>query len=232
MLLGVPPNTLSRWETGATTPDATSLVAVYSVSIEEGVAPVFFRRRKSMKQAATVRTILLTMWDFQNMGVSVYDVPRVDEWIRGALGSQFPMTTRRRYKAFSHPQQTTATDTLANLDRGAWEDEEDADEKLVSHCKADCGQDPGSTILVLITNDSDFADLIAEMKSKGVRVYLLALSPAQELLDAVGQKKWITWPQEIITSSIPRSVLIGVNPWQGQINLSRVLPPRDNLIED
>jgi transcriptional regulator with XRE-family HTH domain len=30
-LLGVPANTLSRWETGATVPDASSLAAIYSL---------------------------------------------------------------------------------------------------------------------------------------------------------------------------------------------------------
>lgn len=38
-LLGVPPNTLSRWETGATVPDASSLAAIYSLVKEHGIDP-------------------------------------------------------------------------------------------------------------------------------------------------------------------------------------------------
>ena len=36
-LLGVPPNTLPRWETGWAVPDANSLAAVYSVAMEHHV---------------------------------------------------------------------------------------------------------------------------------------------------------------------------------------------------
>ena len=42
-LLGVPPNTLSRWETSWTVPDANSLASVYSVSMEHHVQPNFFQ---------------------------------------------------------------------------------------------------------------------------------------------------------------------------------------------
>ena len=45
-LLGIPPNTLSRWETGATTPDADSLAAIYSVAAKHGMSTQFFRKRK------------------------------------------------------------------------------------------------------------------------------------------------------------------------------------------
>src|SRR5512136_1579172 len=41
-LLGVPANTLSRWETGVTVPDGTSLAAVYSVAKEHGIDPPSF----------------------------------------------------------------------------------------------------------------------------------------------------------------------------------------------
>ena len=37
--LGIPPNTLSRWETGTTTPDAESLAALYSLGTAQGAVP-------------------------------------------------------------------------------------------------------------------------------------------------------------------------------------------------
>ncbi|MDD5094747.1 MAG: helix-turn-helix transcriptional regulator [Dehalococcoidia bacterium] len=47
-LLGVPANTLSRWETGATAPDATSLAAIVSLMKEHGLTPpVFFGIRST-----------------------------------------------------------------------------------------------------------------------------------------------------------------------------------------
>ena len=42
-LLGVPANTVSRWETSLTVPDAQSLAAIYSVAMEYQVQPNFFQ---------------------------------------------------------------------------------------------------------------------------------------------------------------------------------------------
>lgn len=41
LALGVPTNTLSRWETGATTPDAATLAAVYSLATDHDIDPHF-----------------------------------------------------------------------------------------------------------------------------------------------------------------------------------------------
>lgn len=47
-LLGVPANTLSRWETGVTVPDASALAAIYSLAKEQGTdTPPFFGIRSS-----------------------------------------------------------------------------------------------------------------------------------------------------------------------------------------
>lgn len=46
--LGVPANTLSRWETGTTVPDAGALAAIYSLAKDKGIDnPSFFGIRKS-----------------------------------------------------------------------------------------------------------------------------------------------------------------------------------------
>jgi transcriptional regulator with XRE-family HTH domain len=53
-LLGVPANTLSRWETGATVPDAGALAAIYSLAREQGVdSPLFFGIRSSPLELKT-----------------------------------------------------------------------------------------------------------------------------------------------------------------------------------
>lgn len=44
-LLDVPPNTLSRWETGVTVPDAESLAAIYSLAQRKGISVNFFNLR-------------------------------------------------------------------------------------------------------------------------------------------------------------------------------------------
>ncbi|MEL7563112.1 helix-turn-helix transcriptional regulator [Dehalogenimonas sp. 4OHTPN] len=45
-MLDVPPNTLSRWETGVTVPDAESLASIYSLAKEKGISPIFFNLRR------------------------------------------------------------------------------------------------------------------------------------------------------------------------------------------
>ena len=61
-LLGVPANTLSRWETGATTPDADSLAAIYSVAAQHGMSAQLFHRRKKMQpRLSKGRTRLLAV---------------------------------------------------------------------------------------------------------------------------------------------------------------------------
>jgi len=48
-LLGVPANTLSRWETGTTIPDAGSLASIYSLAREHGIdTPSFFGMREDL----------------------------------------------------------------------------------------------------------------------------------------------------------------------------------------
>jgi transcriptional regulator with XRE-family HTH domain len=68
-LLGIPPNTLSRWETGATVPDASALAAIQSLAKENSVnPPSFFAIRKSpiefniTSKALTQPTDILTIF--------------------------------------------------------------------------------------------------------------------------------------------------------------------------
>ena len=101
-LLGIPANTLSRWETGATTPDAQSLAAVFSAASHRGITPNFFKRRRPVSKPSMQRSRLLAMWDFQNLGLAPADVATVDSWIRVELERRFSSTSYRRFKAFVH----------------------------------------------------------------------------------------------------------------------------------
>ena len=56
-LLGVPANTLSRWETGSTKPDAESLAAIHSIAMENG-ATVNFSRRQPVHSGSRKRAKL------------------------------------------------------------------------------------------------------------------------------------------------------------------------------
>lgn len=204
-LLDIPANTLWRWETGATKPDAESLAAIYSVAIENQVTPHFFQRRRPVLKTTTQRTRLIVMWDFQNVQFSAAQLERVDELIEGELDRRFKSASYWLYKAFASRHQHKATDELEELGWKVWEDDDDMDDEIIRQAKSDCGQMPEETTFVLITKDGDFVDLIRDLKEWGVRVYLMSLQNqngllvqvlghneySQALVNEVGKKRWI-----------------------------------------
>ena len=197
-LLGVPANTVSRWETGATTPDAESLAAIYSAAVERELTPNFFQRRRPVSKPSQQRSRLYIMWDFQNLGVAASSAAPINSWIRSELEEKrFRGTSHRLYKAFSHPSQSSATDRLEKLGWRVWEDNVDMDTEIRNQARSDCGQEPKDTILVIVTKDGDFASLAQELKSLGTEVYLIAPESGsnQKLVQAVGGKRWIKLPQ-------------------------------------
>ena len=193
--LGVPPNTVSRWETAATTPDANSLAAIHSVAMERGITPSFFRKRK--KQTVN-RTRLLVVWDFPNLAARIPHLPELDAWLRAECEKRFLTTTQRTFKAFVHATPGYSlydpTDTLLDHDWKVWEECQDLDETVIDHCKSDCGQDPSRTILILIARDGDYVNMINELNSLNVEVYLLGFGCSQELVDTVGKQRFIKLP--------------------------------------
>ena len=193
--LGIPQNTVSRWETGATTPDATSLAAIHSIAMERGITPSFFKKRKKQTMKPTR---MLVVWDFPNLAAQIQHLPDLDAWLRAELEERFSTTAQRVFKVFvgSTPGfgLFDPTETLENHDWEVWEENHDLDEKIIHHCKTYCGQDPSRTVLVLVARDGDYADMINEIKSHGVRVHLLGFGCSQELVDAVGKQRFIKLP--------------------------------------
>ena len=194
-LLGIPANTLSRWEIGTTTPDADSLAAIYSVAAQHGLSAQFFRRREKMAKAAKGRTRLLVFWDFQTLRTSASYVRQADETVRQALREKFPTATSSSFKAFSYPSDSQATDELMGLGWRVWEEDDDLSDDIISQSKSDCGHEPENTILVLLTDPSedDFVNLVGELRRKGVDVYLMSSEATERtaLVKAVGRKHWI-----------------------------------------
>ena len=195
-LLGIPANTLSRWETGVTTPDAEALASIYSLAMEHGVTPNFFQRRRALSKPSTGRSSLVTMWDFQNVATPVHQVKALDSTIRGELDKRFTSASHRLFKAFGGLNQSSATDELMRLGWRVWEDDEDMDEEIIAQAKSDCGQDPQNTVLVLITQDGDYMDLIEELEEQGVGVYLYTRQRGfnQSLVRLVSKNHWIKLP--------------------------------------
>ncbi len=200
-LLGVPANTLSRWETGATKPDADSLAAIYSVAMEHKCQISFFKRRRPVPKKPKGRSRLLAMWDFQNVTVPLIAVESVNAWIRQEFDRRFSSTSYRRFKAFASPSQSLAANELEKRGWRVWEDDEDIDDEIVSQARSDCGQEPQDTVLVLITQDGDFLDLIRDLRAKEVEVYLITAQHgySQRLAQAVPKKQWVSIPSNVMT---------------------------------
>ena len=195
-LLGIPANTLSRWETGATTPDAEALASIYSLAMEQGVTPNFFKRRRPESKPSTGRATLLTMWDFQNVGIATHQVESVNSTIRSEINKRFAGASHRLFKAFASPSQSAATDILQGLGWRVWEDDEDLNEEIIAQAKSDCGHAPKDTVLVLIAQDGDYLDSVRELIGLGVEVHLYTRQQGfnQRLVQLVSEGHWMKLP--------------------------------------
>lgn len=191
-LLDVPANTLSRWETGATTPDANSLAAIYSIAYDNGLSVNFFEIPAAPQPAPRNGLRVAVFADFQNIGVSEKDVPKFDKHVRDAVNRLFPNPKQTLFKAFVSPTQAKQS-----LRQNGWRIKKgtgDLDNDIIQQAKAYCGEKPAQAALVLITKDGDFSGLVKEQRGKGVQVHLMSPpNPSKKLLDAVGKKHKIGW---------------------------------------
>lgn len=203
--LGVPINTLSRWETGATTPDANSLAAIHSLATMQGYTPGFFSKESAVKATATQankkegpqesRRRVIVMWDFQNLGVQAQDVQTLTNWIKDQIKNRFPAASAPLLKAFVSPWHREASDALQRSGWRVWEDYDDWDKNIIQQSKADCGNNPNQNVLLLISQDGDFADLMKHLRDKGVPIYVVGpQDTSQKLVQVVGKKHWIKMP--------------------------------------
>jgi len=187
-LLGIPPNTLFRWEKGDTAPDAKHLAAIYSFAKEHGITPVFFNLRTGAKP---FQYNLIVLWDFQTAGTPGPWVQLANNSIVTELKRRFAGMTPI-FKAFAHPSQEQAIKELEDLDWRVWVSN-DAEE-LVQSAKSDSGQNPEGTVLLLISTDGGLGELIDELRSQGVRVYVMTTQMfGNQLLSKAGPEFSIPW---------------------------------------
>ena len=202
--LGVPKNTVSRWETGETTPDADSLAAIYSLAKERGMEVNFF---SPVKQKAPVRDAALVYWDLPQ----VYfwytgDLKQQDEIIRKEVRRRVPHATRYLYKAFFGSSNSTASAELEKLDWRIWEPDsmfgsQDWSDDIYDQALSDAGQSLNASVVFLVTSSNDHVDLIKELKGRDVLVYLIPMSSggtfsstvSPDLIAAVGKRRVITF---------------------------------------
>ena len=189
-LLGVPANTLSRWETGKATPDAHSLAAIYSFAQERGLNPTFFRHFVSGH-----RSRLVVVLDYQNLGVSALSIKQMDSYLMEELERIAPSTDHEVFKAFASPDQVVGIAELKKLKWRVIVDESDQDEAIIQQVKSDCRHDPDDTILVLCSKDGGFGELVSEMQQRNVEVHLITPPGAsRSLLATVDTDHLHQWP--------------------------------------
>jgi transcriptional regulator with XRE-family HTH domain len=207
-VLGVPPNTLSRWEKGLAVPDATSLAAIFSVAKEHDITPVFFSLREDIK---TFPYNLLVIWDFETAGIPAYWIKNAHDTIMIELRKRFAGMTPI-LKAFTHSSQLDAFKELKTLGWRTVEDETEVFQYIIEDAKSDSGHNPKGTVLVLISIDNAFVDLIDDLMKKGVQVYVMsAHTYNNKLFEKVGPGHCIQWYP--ITLEQPKRVLKDSPGW-------------------
>ncbi len=205
-LLGVPANTLSRWEQGDTSPKASILAVIYSLAKSRGYEPSFFiKREEENSESKTVKNKkgkkgkgeqakdrVVILWDFQNAGISSNSVRDTEAWIKREISKRIPYTESNLCKVFASPYQSDATAVLKGLGWRPRHYNTDIDSKLITECRSDCGQKTGTKWLVLIARDRDYTDIIREIQQKGIEVYIIG-SPyyGYRLKQLVDNEHWI-----------------------------------------
>jgi len=193
-MLDVPPNTLSRWETGSTAPDANALAAIYSIAKRKNLTPAFF-----VKQGGSTpkkqRTKLLLAWDFQNLGL---DSKYVEfEWkymIRYLKYFHSDSRANQILRAYISPHQRASGEILDELNFDVNEGYFDADSQLARDSIDDCAQNPQKWTYVLATNDGDYTQMFKDLQTSGVDTYLWATDECSERLkNAVKEDRFIHW---------------------------------------
>ena len=189
-LLGIPANTLSRWETGATVPDAKHLAAFYSIAKAHGITPAFFETRDKINP---FQYNLIVIWDFQTSGISPIWLQYEHNIIMTELQKRFS-GMNPLMKAFVDPKQQEESKILTNLGWRVIEDDTDILKDIYDDARSDSGHNPEGTVLVLISTDDEFVELLDELTKKEVKVYVMSSQlPNNKLIAKVGQANSIPW---------------------------------------
>jgi transcriptional regulator with XRE-family HTH domain len=195
-LLDVPVNTVSRWETGATTPDANALAAIYSIARRQrDVTPQFFHRRATVQATQKRRTKLILAGDFQKFGREPSMM--ADEWyyMSQYLDMLHPGTrASRQLWAYTSAYRWNAADGLKTIGFQVYDGAFDADSQLTQDVWAGCEKNPKKTVFLLVADDGNYVELLRRLKEIGVDVYIWGTALCNEkLLKAVGQGHFIHW---------------------------------------
>lgn len=224
--LDLPVNTISRWERGETTPDANSLAAIYSIAKERGLEPEFFQkgvgmvsstksRQESQKPLGgrvvlnRQRTRLVVIWDYQNVALEADAAYDTWFYMEKFVDIAFPNTMDNWvFKVYASGEHRQSVSSLRHCEVST--SYGNADYQIKQDTRRLCGFQPfgwpavapKDTVLVLVSKDGDFAELISEAEQAGVDVYLWAPPGcSQDLRGAVKKANIIPWTHPCITVS-------------------------------
>lgn len=229
--LNLPTNTVSRWERGETSPDANSLAAIYSIATGAGLEPVFFRKGGDMVSSTKrrqdpqkplngrrvlnrQRTRLAMMWDFQNVPLDAGEA--FDAWfyMDKFLDIAFPGVDEWDLKVYISWQNNEAVKNLRylNVSQVSYNVDSQIAQDIRRFCNLPSpggwrwgqtqGHDPKDTVLILVSKDGDFGDLLHEADQAGIDVYLWAPPGCStDLLEAVRKDHIIPWNHPCILVS-------------------------------
>ena len=181
--LFLPVNTVSRWETGAATPDAKALAAIYSIAHERGVTPQFFERRASLTEIRKRRTRMLVAWDFQNRGLESSDVSEEWGYMQTYLRICHPSTgSDLQLWAYTSEGQWSVSMPLQNLGFRVRQSWFDANSQMASDVMSACREHPENIVVVFVTDDGNFSELVRNLKQSGADVYVWGTAECSQRL--------------------------------------------------
>ena len=200
--LDVPVNTVSRWETGATTPDARALAAIYSIAKRRGVTPQFFKRRASLTRTQNQRTNLVFVWDFENRGFDASNIVEEYLYIRKYLDLCFPKTRSSRHlRAYRAPHLQGVRVELERLGFIVVENHFNTGSQIIEHVQEACQTRPTKTVVILVTDDGNFSDMLLELKRTKVDTYVWGSDECSERLrKALGDGRFVHWDAPFVVT--------------------------------
>ena len=197
--LDIPVNTISRWETGATTPDAKALAALWSIANLRGIEPEFFKRR--IERGMNQRTELIVFWEYP---LNQFDWDATEEdwhYMKDYIGIRFPnaasgvegviyrnsgygLGSHYEFLDYSgqHPRHRLANEGLEIKDAMLGRPYELALDLVTAY-----SENPHNKILILAINNRNFVPFIQELVDANIDVYIMPTTDdcPEELLDAV-----------------------------------------------
>ena len=197
--LDVPVNTVSRWETGATTPDAKALAAIYSIAKGRGVTPQFF---KSLKQAQIQPINLVFVWDFKDRAFDASDIEDEFLYIRKYLDLFFPKTRSSRHLLAYRPSHLYEfREELRRLGFEVVESQPFTDSEIFRHVQEVCQTQPAKSVVIFGTDDGNLSDKLLELKRTNVHAYVWGTDACDERLRKVlGDERFVHWDAPFVVT--------------------------------